>query len=146
MHVKVLSTQEVMSYPGFDELIEEYSRALDNSQTGSVKVDWKAYEDFGDNLKTAAVIAEGKIVGIAAVLTQRSRHYDMPVVTIEALYLRRAYRKGTAGLRLLWAASDIARDSGAKGLALCAPPESELERLCIAKGYADLRHVYWVPV
>ena len=124
MHVKVLSTQEVMSYPGFDELIEEYSQAFDNSQTGPVKVDWKAYEDFGDN----------------------SRHYDMPVVTIEALYLRRAYRKGTAGLRLLWAASDIARDSGAKGLALCAPPNSELERLCIAKGYADLRHVYWVSV
>ncbi len=175
MHVKVLSTQEVMSYPGFDELIEEYSRAFDNSQTGSVKVDWKAYEDFGDNLKTAAVIAEGKIVGIAAVLTQRSRHYDMvkvdwkayedfgdnlktaaviaegkivgiaavltqrsrhydmSVVTIEALYLRRAYRKGTAGLRLLWAASDIARDSGAKGLALCAPPESELSVMRAAR-------------
>ena len=28
MHVKVLSTQEVMSYPGFDELIEEYSCLL----------------------------------------------------------------------------------------------------------------------
>lgn len=146
MHVKVLSTQEVMSYPGFDELIEEYSQAFDSAHPGAVKVDWKAYEDFGAKLKAAAVIAEGKIVGIAAVLIQRSRHYDMPVVTIEALYLRRAYRKGTAGLRLLWAASDIARDSGAKGLALCAPPNSELERLCIAKGYADLRHVYWVPV
>lgn len=146
MHVKVLSTQEVMTLPGFDELIEEYSQAFDNSQTGPVKVDWRAYEDFGDNLKTAAVIAEGKVVGIAAVLIQQSRHYAMPVVTIEALYLRQAFRKGTAGLRLLWTASDIAREAGAKGLALCAPPESDLERICIAKGYADLRHVYWVPV
>lgn len=51
MHVKVLSTQEVMSYPGFDELIEEYSQAFDSTHLGAVKVDWKAYEDFGDNLE-----------------------------------------------------------------------------------------------
>lgn len=146
MKIKRVTLSQFKALPGLDKLVREYSLAFDENPTGSVKVAWEAYEAFGDNLRIVVALYQGSVVGVAACLIQRSRHYDGVVVSMEALYLMKDYRKGSAGIRLLKEVGKIAKEQGAKGFALCAPPESTLERFCLLNGYVDLRHVYWVPV
>ncbi len=138
---------ELRQMKGFDDLVREYGDELASGEFGETAPDldsYQALEDAGD-LLVLAVVERGHLVGGAFLMVTESNHYANPIVTVESLYLRRKWRKGRAGLKLLNAIKKTSYEIGADGAGFSVIPGTRFERLCLLLGFKLLRNVYWCP-
>lgn len=138
---------EFRQMKGFDDVVREYSEELAVREFGKVAPAFESYgalEDAGKLLVLAAV-ERGFLVGGAFLLITEAYHYANPIVTVDSLYLRKKWRRGRTGLKLLNAVKKTAYEIGADGVGFSVPPGTRFEKLCRLLGFKHLSSIYWCP-
>ena len=131
--IEVCSFERLRRHKDWDALVREYIAETAVDSMGSPSVQDEQYLD-GDRL-----------AGLLFLTVSKHRHYARPLMAVDAIYLRRPWRKGRIGLDLIGAARALAAREGAQGLVLTAIPGSPLDRLAPKIGMVLTHHAYWFP-
>lgn len=139
---------QLVTAPGWDELVEEYVREASDPAMGAPRVNDEAYIEASERgeVECIGVFAGERIVGVAIVRFADHPHYEHPIAAADALYLMKAYRRGAVGLNLLGAMRALAARRGATGLVFTAPPDTAFDRLCGRLGMKHTHNAYWFAV
>ena len=137
--------EELFHAEGFSDLVNEYTQETANKAIGDPMVQYERYRklEYTGNLFCIAAYDEGKVVGVVGLLLAESQHYPFPIVAVESFYLRKAWRKGVTGLRLLKEIKKTAWTLGAPGCSFMAPPGSSLDKLCEPLGMVHTHNAFW---
>lgn len=145
IEVKRITFEELFHTEGFKELVDEYTEETANKAIGTPAAQFDRYRLLEEHgiLYCVAVLEANKVVGVAVLLTALSQHYAFPIVAVESFYLRKAWRKGRTGLKLLKEVKKTTYELGAPGCSFMAPPDSALDHLCSLLGMTHTHNAYW---
>lgn len=121
--VKKISLTELFARPEFTALCDAYAEEAGNAEFGLWSIDHTAYLATEENGvgQAFAVFDEGKLVGFAfAILTVQPHFQRVNVLFVDALFVAEEARRTGAGLRLIQALKNHARECKADGLLLGA--------------------------
>lgn len=147
---KTYKFEELHALNGFSELVKEYALETANPAIGAPAPQLQNYEELDKEGNLVCVgcvdIDSGLLVGLAGLRISKSQHYAFPLVAIDGFYLLKAFRKGSAGLRLLKAIKLEVSRIGSPGLVFMAPPGSRFDALCGKLGMTHTHNAYWCRV
>lgn len=131
---------------GFGAFVCEYRDETANPAIGEAGPQMEKYYELDKEgrLHVIRVCDDDHLAGAAVLLVTPSQHYPFPLVGVDSIYLRKPWRKGGTGLRLLAMIKGQAQALGAPGFPIMAPPESPLDKLCKLKGFSHTHNCYWV--
>lgn len=131
--------------PGVQETVAEYLAETKNLGIGLPEIQFDRYKELNatGSIKCVGAFEAGELVGLAHVSFARSQHYPFPIASIESFYLRKAFRKGMNGLKLLRAVKKMVKAAGAPGLVFMAPPGSDYDKLCERLGMLHTHNAWW---
>lgn len=139
MEIRECSPDEVFDAPGYQECFDEYSAECGDDLIGERGPACEIYRTLhqAGGLICGAVMDEGKLVGVVFVVVNPAPHYRGKVLAnVESLFLRKSYRTGARGMRLIRWARDRARERGCASMAITTTAGSGLEKL----GFRAWRH------
>lgn len=142
--VRKCSLAEASGNANFPALAAEY--AAECALAGLPPPDEKiacygAIESTGIFHAFGAFVGE-TLVGFLALLLPVIPHYGIAIGVTESFFVGKEYRKTGAGLRLLRAAEDFARDAGSPALMVSAPNDSVLIDVLPQIGYRPTSIVF----
>ncbi len=146
--VKKVPVAELFARPEFDALCGEYAAEAGNPEFGEWSINKMMYlatEENGDG-QAFAVYDGDTLAGFAyAFLTVQPHFQRVNVLCVDALFVTAAYRKTGAGLRLIQALKNHAREVKADGLLLGARFNTNAYRLyeAVAK---PMNTLFWWQV
>ncbi len=143
--IELWPLDRLVSHPEFQAWVDEYGEECRAEGVGAPGFYPEKYAEVAKSgqLRILAALDGDRLAGAAALRVVEAAHYDAPLVSTDAIYLRRDWRKGGAGLRLLHAMRDLAKQEGAHGLVFMAPPGSSLDKLCERLGMVNTHKTYW---
>jgi len=145
--VRPITAAEAFESPTFAALCDEYrDEALRNPRMVGSLPDRACYEGWiaAGLLHSLGVFVGEELVGMCAVLITPVPHYSGRLIaSTETLFVAEAHRASGAGLKLLRAAEQVARDNGVDGLYVTAPRGGRLERILPHAGYAETNRVFF---
>lgn len=127
---KPISVKDAFDAPNFVELATEY-----RNESGNPHLPQKPNREHYESLERARVLHSigafngSELVGFGAFLLINLPHHSELLASFESLFLAKEHRKGTAGLRLIRALRDYAKEKGAVGVYYGCRAGSRLERL-----------------
>ena len=131
--------------PYFESLVEEYAQesAIHGLPHPSAKRDtYEMLEGVG-TLKAFAAYSSGRLVGFLGVLTPVVPHYDVAIATLESFFVGAAYRQSGAGLKLLRAAEQYAKEQNTHGLLVSTPTGGRLAEVMERLDYVETNRVFF---
>ena len=149
MKVERSSVAAIVGAPEFPALAAEYAAECAIAGLPPPTAKMKTYrqlEAAGMLQIFAAFDDAGGLIGLITVLAPVLPHYSVPVAVSESFFVARAHRRTGAGLALLRAAEDLARELGSPGLLVSAPFEGDLFRVLPRRGYAETNRVFFKKV
>lgn len=144
--IRSATVDEVLTAPGFPELIAEYraEASLNPDLQGDPDPDYYRMVETSGKLATLGAFIGGRIVGFATVLvTTTPICRGRPVGVVEAVFMTAEYRARGAGLRLLRAVEDAARAKGAVGMYANGPVSGRLPKVLNRTGYAEVSRAFY---
>ena len=145
----IVSPSSVYGIMGADEfpaLVAEY--AAESALAGLPPPDAKMplysqLEQMG-RLHAFSAVVGNELVGFISLLVSPLPHYDgIPVAIGESFFVAAEHRKSGAGLRLLRAAEEKARELGCPGILISTPAGSRLFEILPHCGYTESHVVYF---
>lgn len=146
--IRPSTVAELEAAPAFPDLLAEYAAesAIEGMPPPSAKMEtYRALHDAG-LLHVLAAWVDGVLAGFITVLAAPLPHYGRTVAVSESFFVARAHRSTGAGLKLLRAAENKARELGSPGLLVSAPYEGDLFRVLPRIGYAETNRVFFKKV
>lgn len=148
LHVASCTIDDIESAPNLASLIEEF--ADESLMPGLPRTDpnWSTYRalEAAGMLHAIAARLDGVLIGFIGVLVAPMPRYSVPVATTERFFVAKVHRKTGAGLRLLRAAEDKARELGSPGLLVIAPFEGDLFHVLPRVGYKESNRIFFKPI
>ncbi|MDB5487090.1 MAG: bbp24 [Reyranella sp.] len=148
MNVQASSITELARDPNLAALLAEY--AVESSMPGmplpAAKMESYRELEARGLLHVLAAMHEGQLIGFLTLLAPVLPHYGIAVAVSESFFVARAHRGTGAGLKLLRAAEDTARQLGSPGLLVSAPYEGDLFKVLPRVGYAETNRVFFKKV
>lgn len=138
--------EEIEKCDGFFDLISEYSKESSSPVTPNAQPMAERYRMMTElgAIRLLGAFDGEKVVGLAGVAVAKTQmHSSAPICSIESFYLRKEYRQGANGLKLLNAAKAVAKEAGAPGLLIATPTEGSYNALCSALGMKHLQNLWW---
>ena len=146
--IRASTVAELEAAPTFPALLAEYAAesAIEGMPPPSARMEtYRALHDMG-TLHVLAAWAGDTLAGFITVLAAPLPHYGCTVAVSESFFVARAYRSTGAGLKLLHAAENKARELGSPGLLVSAPYEGDLFRVLPRVGYTETNRVFFKKV
>lgn len=142
------SVTEIAAAANFAELAAEYAAesAIEGLPPPAAKLANYLPLERAGALHTLIAESEGRLIGLITVLAPVLPHYGVAVAVSESFFVLRAHRQTGAGLKLLRAAEDKARELGSPGLLVCAPFEGDLFKVLPRVGYRETNRVFFRKV
>ena len=143
------SVYGIMGSPEFPALVAEY--AAESALAGLPPPDAKMplysqLEQMGRLHAFSATIGD-TLVGFISLLVSPLPHYDgIPVAVGESFFVAAEHRKSGAGLRLMNAAENRARELGCPGILISAPFGGRLFELLPKCGYTESHRVFFKAI
>ncbi|WP_369952279.1 GNAT family N-acetyltransferase [Ralstonia syzygii] len=143
--VRPCTVADVESAPNMALLLAEYGAESAIPELGPVNPQFPLYKALEANgsVRMLGAFHDGELVGFMAVLVSVLPHFGVVVGTSESYFVASHDRKSGAGLDLLHAAEDMAREMGAIGFFVSTPVGSRLERVMPGVGYRDTNRVFF---
>lgn len=142
--IQVVPVAEIERAPNFSALAAEYAAEslIDGMPPPIAK--WATYRQLEAQgvLHVLRATVGGTLVGFISVLASTLPRYGMPIACSESFFVAKAHRKTGAGLRLLRAAEDKAREAGSPMLLVSAPAEGALAKVLPRAGYIETNRVF----
>lgn len=135
---------ELHDEPSLAELLEQYAAESAMPELGTPAPQLATYlalEAAGVFFPLAAYEGE-RLVGFILPIVAPPPHYGVLVGSVESFFVAPAHRKSGAGLALLEAAEDLARERGARALLVVAPIDSTLEAVLEGRPYRRSNAVF----
>lgn len=129
--IRPCTVAAIAAAPEFDALLAEYGAESSLPEIGEPAAQIPVYlqlEQAGMLHAVGAFQGEA-LIGFVCVLLSVLPHYGRKVATSESLFVAGHARSTGAGLALLQAAQDLARERGAEAFLLSAPEGSRLARV-----------------
>ncbi len=146
--IRASTVAELEAAPTFPALLAEYAAesAIEGMPPPSARMEtYRALHAMG-TLHVLAAWAGDTLAGFITVLAAPLPHYGCTVAVSESFFVARAYRSTGAGLKLLHAAENKARELGSPGLLVSAPYEGDLFRVLPRVGYTETNRVFFKKV
>ncbi len=148
MIVRKATVAEIAGADNLSELAAEYAAEslIDGMPAPATK--WETYRalEAAGALHVFAAIADDKLVGFISILAPEMPRYGVAVAVSESFFVLKAHRHTLAGLRLLKAAEDKARELGSPVLLVSAPFEGKLFHVLPRAGYAEVSRIFFKRV
>lgn len=134
--------------PGWDELLAEYAAesSIEGMPEPQARLETYAGLERAGVLHVIDARVLGRLVGFITILAVPLPHYGITTAVSESFFVARNDRSTGAGLRLLKAAEDKARELGSPGLLVSAPFEGDLFRVLPRRGYRETNRVFFKRV
>ena len=135
---------ELENAPNMHELMEEYAAesAIEGLPHPSAKAEiYKRIEESG-MLATIGAKIDQELIGFVLVLASVIPHYGVNIATTESFFVSKPYRKTGAGIKLLRAAEEHAKQVGSPGLLISAPFGGTLAEVLPRQGYVETNRVF----
>lgn len=132
IEIREVGSDEFFDSPGFKEIFEDYTQECGNPVIGKTEPNREIYRGLyvKGMLRCGCAEIEGKAVGGVYVTIYEVPHYKgSRVASIESIFLKKEFRKGTTGLNLIRWAKKIAKECGCSMLFINAPKGSTLEKI-----------------
>lgn len=145
--INLCSFGTIRTAVGFDELVDEYIAETANPVIGEAGCADDRYFDLelSGKLRCIGVFEGNLVVGAAILLVEHSQHYPFPIIGLDAVFIRKQWRRGRNGLDLLGAIKALVKREGAPGFPVMAPVGGKLDRLSKALGLVQTHNTYWCP-
>ncbi|MBU8874765.1 GNAT family N-acetyltransferase [Reyranella sp. MMS21-HV4-11] len=146
--IRPCTVAELEAAPTFADMLAEYAAesAIEGMPPPSARMEtYHALSDMGA-LHVLAAWAGDTLAGFITVLAAPLPHYGRTVAVSESFFVAKAHRSTGAGLKLLHAAEDRARELGSPGLLVSAPFEGDLFKVLPRVGYAETNRVFFKKV
>ncbi len=95
------------------------------------------------SLHTIGAFLNDAAIGFITVLLSVIPHYSTLLAITESFFVAKAHRNTGAGLKLLRAAEDCAKEHKSPGLLVTAPFEGDLFRVLPRLGYRETNRVFF---
>jgi hypothetical protein len=143
--IRPCTVADIESAPNLASLLSEYGGESAIPELGPVNPQFPLYKAMEANgsVRMIGAFQGAEIVGFVALLVSVLPHFGVVVGTTESYFVASADRKSGAGLGLLHAAEDMARELGALGFFVSAPVGSRLERVMRGIGYRETNRVFF---
>lgn len=144
MKVKIISVAEVTNNPMFADMCTEYANESGNADIGFSQPNTRFYKTMESLGRCFCVgVFDGEdMVGFAALLLNEHPHYSTNIGVCDAIFIKREFRKGPVGLRLIRKVRELAKEKGAPGVYFSAPANSRLSIL-FARLFNETDRMYW---
>lgn len=114
--------------------------------SGMVQIEqYKMLEESGLIYPIGAYL-RNLLIGFVGVLTPVMPHYGVKVAYTESFFVSKEYRKSGAGLKLLRAAEEYARETGCVGLLVSSPFNGDLAQVLPRVGYSETNVMFYKHV
>lgn len=113
------------------ELMAEYAQESSIPEIGSVSAQWNHYKSMESSglLHSFAAFEDGELIGFLLMVATVLPHYGVMMAATESFFVAQSARNTGAGLALLKAAEEAAKNIGAKGILISAPIGSRLDQI-----------------
>lgn len=138
----------LVGMPAFPALIEEYGQesAIEGLPPPSARLDiYAALEERG-MLHCLWAVEDRELAGFITIVAPTNPHYGKPIAVSESFFVAKRWRPSLAGLKLLVAAEDKARELGVPGLLVTAPMGSRLADLLPKMGFRETNRAFFKRV
>lgn len=127
---RLVSVGEIFSLNGFDELTAEYMEESGNPFLPK-NPDFDYYRTLEEKARLFVIgIFDGdRLVGFGSFVLTELPHHSIITAAADTIFLSKAYRRGSAGLRLLRNLSELAKSKGASGIYWGCRSGSRLEKV-----------------
>ena len=134
--------------PGFHDLLEQYAEesSIDGMPRPAARLETYAAMEQAGILHVFDARLDGRLVGFITVLAVSLPHYGVTTAVSESFFVAPEHRATGAGLRLLKAGEDKAREVGAPGLLVSAPYGGALAEVLPRRGYRETNRVFFKRV
>lgn len=139
---------EIETSPTFADLLAEYAAesAIKGMPEPAAKLETYRQLEAAGALHVLAAWHDDALIGFLTILSAPLPHYGRSVAVSESFFVAKAHRPTGAGLRLLRAAEDKAREMGSPGLLVSAPYEGDLFKVLPRAGYSETSRVFFKEV
>lgn len=144
--IKPCSIAELESNPNLAGMLDEYAAecSIDGLPHPSGKVELYKQLEASGWLSALGAYYEDQLVGFIFVLCSVIPHYGVHVATVESYFVAKDKRRTGAGIMLLNAAEQLARDKGSPGILVTAPACGVLaDVLQSIHGYVETNRVFF---
>lgn len=119
---------------GFVALYQAYANECASDGFGKWQPNWEMYKalDRAKVLHAYAAYDGDRPVGLLSFMSLPQPHHD-PIVTIDAIFVLREYRRGTLPMRLLSIVERYAKESG-YSLVLGTQPDTDFDKVLSKNG------------
>lgn len=128
----------VVEIEGSSILNDNYEELTINKQVVKLNPDWYKYQKLeqAGNLKVFTVRDSDVLIGYCIFFIDTHIHYkDLLVATNDVLYLTKAYRKGTTGIKLIKYADSTLRNIGVNKITWHIKDSLDFSPILIRIGY-----------
>jgi GNAT superfamily N-acetyltransferase len=143
--IRPCSIHEIENSINIDELLKEYgeeSAIRGLPQPSAQMVTYRQFEAIGAIYVIGAFI-DNLLIGFITILSPTMPHYGVRVAASESFFVLKAYRKTGAGLKILKAAENYAKEILASGILITAPLGSNLAEVLPHVGYVETNRVFF---
>jgi len=144
--ISKVSFKDLHEAPNFNDLLEEYIDESANPLLPSPKYQVDTYyalESAGVLHCLASYTQDSVLSGFLTLIVTPMPHYGAIIAASESYFVGGAYRQSGAGLKLLDAAEDLAKELGAAGVLVSAPVGGKLEEVLPRAGYAHTNQLFF---
>ncbi len=137
MSIRPCLVSDLQQAPNLAALLDEYRIECGVPELGQAEPQFATYQRLEalGMLFALGAFAGDELVGFALVLISDLPHFGKRVAVTESLFVASQARKGGAGMRLLAAVEQGARERGAVGVLVSAPVTSRLASLMDASSH-----------
>lgn len=143
--IRKYSITELYAAENVKELFKEYEEesAIDGLPPIAAKKELYFHIESLGALNIFGAFLDNVLVGFVTVLSPIVPHYGIVVAVAESFFVAKQYRKTGAGLRLMRAAEDRAKEIGSPGILFSAPFGGQLSDVLAKKKYKETSRVFF---
>ncbi len=148
LEIRKSSISEFEGSPTFAGLIEEYAAesAIKERPHPAAKMPLYAQLERAGALQAIGAFLDTQLIGFITVLAPVLPHYGAVVAVAESYFVAKEHRATGAGLKLLVAGKERAREVGSPGILFSAPIGGALAELLVRKGSKEVGRVFFEAV
>jgi len=135
--IRYCSIDEIEHAPNIEALMAEYAEEAHNPELPSPNAQFEQYrklQEIGMLGALGAFMGE-ELIGFVGVIRSVMPHHGATLAMTESFFVAKAHRKGGAGLKLLRAAEQHAKEVGSPCLLVSTVHGSVLEKIMPSLGY-----------
>ncbi len=145
--IKKCTIADLEGASNIQEILDEYAAESSPSIKGlprpMAKVDTYKHLESMNAIHIIGAFSDAVLIGYIIIIAPIMPHYSIRIAVSESFFVLKEHRKTGAGLKLLRAAEEWAKEQGACGILVSAPTDGDLAEVLPRTGYTETNRVFF---